>query len=758
MKITWKHLAYDFNPWRPEHGRVLRRTFAFDTETTLIDKTRPWVVPAYVIGAAFDGTTGVFVTRDNLAAFFSAHDGLAIAAHHASFDVRVIRTAAPDLDIDRWVDRRKVWCTRLLYQLLALGTAGHVAEGKGRTTLARLTRRLLGVKLPKDVIDSDGRQIRVSYGKWLGRRPAEIEPVYLEYLARDVIATRKLYARLRRRLRAVLDRAADAWGFVSAEWLRDRQRRWGPQTHHIQLRAAVALQEVTANGLHRDPDRVGRLNETVAAERDRLRGELARHGYLPGEGSTKALQAILARVERGRPDHPLPRTPSGRFATGAAALRDLVAEVPFAATLNRYQAADKLLTTFVEKLDRPVLHASFRPLVRSGRTSSYGEINAQNLPRDDRVRNCFVPSPGHTFVDADFRTIELVTLAHACAAQFGLESRMAEAIKVGRDLHTVVAARVTGKAEADVMREERQRAKVINFGKPGGMGLSTLRSYAKDGYGVDLSEADAAALSDAWLAEFPEMRAFLDDEGPVPDRVAGLLGLSLAAHAAATGDARFTWRATAEGRLDRSDPVLGAMLLKAIGRPDPCKRTGEPYRAADVEYFWDRVAAVADRLPARAREAVARRDPGPELRRAVVALADRRGVFTLTGRLRARATYCQRRNTVFQGLAADGAKLALWKLFRAGYRVVNFIHDEFLIEVPVGDDVDRHVRRIERLMKKGMRAVVPDLPVGVEATVGPRWGKSGSGAAAGAAQSAGLSSAVQAAIASAAEPVGTGSA
>ena len=37
----------------------------------------------------------------------------------------------------------------------------------------------------------------------------------------------------------------------------------------------------------------------------------------------------------------------------------------------------------------------------------------QNLPRDDRVRSCFVPSEDHVFIDADFSTVELATLAQA---------------------------------------------------------------------------------------------------------------------------------------------------------------------------------------------------------------------------------------------------------------------------------------------------------------------------------------------------------
>src|SRR5205823_4356105 len=104
--------------------------------------------------------------------------------------------------------------------------------------------------------------------------------------------------------------------------------------------------------------------------------------------------------------------------------------------------------------------------------------------------------------------------------------------------------------------------------------------------------------------------------------------------------------------------------------------------------------------------------------------ADRRGVFTLTGRLRGRASYTARHNTMFQGLAADGAKLGLWRLWRAGYRIVNFIHDEVLIEVPAGADLGHHAEEIRRLMLEGMQEVVPDVQIDVEYAATERWYKS----------------------------------
>ena len=101
----------------------------------------------------------------------------------------------------------------------------------------------------------------------------------------------------------------------------------------------------------------------------------------------------------------------------------------------------------------------------------------------------------------------------------------------------------------------------------------------------------------------------------------------------------------------------------------------------------------------------------------------RAAVFTLTGRLRDRATFAARHNNVFQGLAADGAKLGLWKLWRAGYRIANFIHDEVLVEVPEDWDLDHHVGEVRRLMIEGMTEVVPDVRVDVECVATTVWSK-----------------------------------
>jgi hypothetical protein len=302
---------------------------------------------------------------------------------------------------------------------------------------------------------------------------------------------------------------------------------------------------------------------------------------------------------------------------------------------------------------------------------------------------------------------------------------MADAINAGQDLHRMVAARVTGKPAEEINSQERQAAKAINFGKPGGMGCPRLRQYANASYGVELSEEEVQELSDAWLELFSEMHQFLkDDNDAVGVAVARLFDLTPQSYFDHTGCPSFLDHPANEGRADAPHPILGWMCLKVLAEELPTKRNGAAYSADEIDYFWSQVQRRLNVLPVDWHDQVSRREASFPLRVAVKNLADRRGVFTLTGRLRGQASYTARHNTIFQGLAADGAKLGLWLLWRAGYRIVNFIHDEVLIEVAANDDLTQRASHIRELMREGMRQVVPDIRVEVEFAATDRWYKS----------------------------------
>lgn len=93
-----------------------------------------------------------------------------------------------------------------------------------------------------------------------------------------------------------------------------------------------------------------------------------------------------------------------------------------------------------------------------------------------------------------------------------------------------------------------------------------------------------------------------------------------------------------------------------------------------------------------------------------------------TGRIRGGVTFTNAKNTPFQALAADGAKLALWRLFRAGFDVWGFIHDEFVINLPAGS-TDADAELAVQIMEEAMSEVLVTIPAECEWVVADHWAK-----------------------------------
>ena len=146
-------------------------------------------------------------------------------------------------------------------------------------------------------------------------------------------------------------------------------------------------------------------------------------------------------------------------------------------------------------------------------------------------------------------------------------------------------------------------------------------------------------------------------------------------------------------------------------------RDGTPYHVNFIDGVWRRLERL--NCSRALNEAIVYRHAGKQLEASLFFGT----VVTATGRIRGAATFTQRKNTPFQGLAADGAKIAIWELYKAGYRVVPFVHDEFVIELPEGADYTLEARRINRICCRSMERVTGDVPIACEYAVTRRWSK-----------------------------------
>ena len=262
-------------------------------------------------------------------------------------------------------------------------------------------------------------------------------------------------------------------------------------------------------------------------------------------------------------------------------------------------------------------------------------------------------------------------------------------------------------------KEERDSAKPVSFGRPGGMGGRTLKRVAKNGYGVELSDEQVQQRITAYHRLCPELDGFLKDEIDSFAVIAQRLHLTPAQHCNVTGK----YFNQMLSRNHQPVPYLGGMLLKVLRDRAPLTTSGRAYTPEEVNFFWERAQQIPVVLKENLWTKLQARQPDRELWEAIRNWAGRRSVFTVTGRLRANATFCSSRNCLFQGAAADGAILGLWLVWRKGYRLVDFVHDQLVVESPGDDKIQDRVIEIEALMKQGMLMVVPGMNVNVETVI-----------------------------------------
>lgn len=102
-------------------------------------------------------------------------------------------------------------------------------------------------------------------------------------------------------------------------------------------------------------------------------------------------------------------------------------------------------------------------------------------------------------------------------------------------------------------------------------------------------------------------------------------------------------------------------------------------------------------------------------------------------RYRGGCSYTEASNSLFQGLAADAAKAAGFKIAKACYvdtssplfgaRPVNFVHDEFIVEVDDNEAASEAAEELARLMVEGASRFLPDVPPLAEPYLMRRWSK-----------------------------------
>ena len=225
--------------------------------------------------------------------------------------------------------------------------------------------------------------------------------------------------------------------------------------------------------------------------------------------SPKQLGEVL--FEKLKLDPKAKKTKTGQYATSEDVLQKLAHENPIVEDILAFRELTKLRSTYVDALPQLInpksgrVHTSYGQAVAvTGRLASTNP-NLQNIPvrseRGKEIRKAFIPrDKDHVLISADYSQIELRIVAAISG-----DPNMCEAFRLGKDIHTATAAKVYGIEESEVTKEQRYKAKSVNFGIIYGQGAFGLA----DNLGI--SRTEAKGIIDNYRKEFSGITTYMDD-------------------------------------------------------------------------------------------------------------------------------------------------------------------------------------------------------------------------------------------------------
>jgi len=161
-------------------------------------------------------------------------------------------------------------------------------------------------------------------------------------------------------------------------------------------------------------------------------------------------------------------TATGAISTDAEVLKELSEEHPLPKAILTVRQLGKMKNTYISKILPELdldgrIRTNFNLIfTTSGRLSSSGKFNAQQIPRDDPIiKGCIVAPPGYSIISQDLQTGEVYY-----AAVLSGDKNLQKVFQSGGDFHSTIAKMVFDLPcdVEDVCPAMRQSAKAISFG------------------------------------------------------------------------------------------------------------------------------------------------------------------------------------------------------------------------------------------------------------------------------------------------------
>ena len=277
----------------------------------------------------------------------------------------------------------------------------------------------------------------------------------------------------------------------------------------IEMPLVPVLSRMEANGVKIDTENLKQISDEFGRQIQQVEERIYEAAGMPFNiASPKQLGEVL--FEKLRIDEKAKKTKTGQYATGEDVLQKLSHKHPIIQMILDYRSFTKLKSTYLDALPALVnpkdglIHTSYNQAVTATGRLSSNNPNLQNIPvrtaQGREIRKAFVPRSEHyTLLAADYSQIELRIIAH-----LSQDPAMVADFNLGHDIHAATAAKVFHVPMDQVTKEQRSRAKAVNFGIIYGMSAFGLAER------MELSRSEAADIIKKYFEEYAGIKEYMN--------------------------------------------------------------------------------------------------------------------------------------------------------------------------------------------------------------------------------------------------------
>ena len=280
--------------------------------------------------------------------------------------------------------------------------------------------------------------------------------------------------------------------------------------YDVEMPLMFVLKNMENEGIALDVPALSAFGKSVEKDLMRLTEEITKTaGETFNIDSPRQLGEIL--FDKLKISSKAKKTKTGQYATSEDVLVKHRKDHPIVESILEYRQLKKLKSTYIDPLPELCdvkdgrIHTHFMQTVTATGRLSSNNPNLQNIPirsaKGREIRKAFVAkNKDHQLMAVDYSQIELRIIA-----ALSEDKAMIDAFSKGIDIHTSTAAKVFKTPVNEVSREQRSKAKAVNFGIIYGQSAFGLSQN------LSIPRKEAKMIIDSYFEEYPTIKKYMEN-------------------------------------------------------------------------------------------------------------------------------------------------------------------------------------------------------------------------------------------------------